>query len=86
MEQPMHHLLDDASLNLVVECLKGKVGGRAHDVESGFKVITSMGEDKSACVDKTKSKVEGSGGKGWGWKVEGQWFTRWVLSGSCPWP
>jgi hypothetical protein len=39
MEEPVHNLLDDAGLNLIVEGVEGEVGGRVHDVKCSVEVV-----------------------------------------------
>ena len=70
VEETVHHLLDDAGLDLVIEGVDGEVGGRTHDVEGGIEVVASVGEDEGAGVYVAEGKVEGGGGKGRGGEVE----------------
>ena len=56
--EPVHHLLDNARLNLVVQSIEGEISRGAHDVESSVKIVGPVGEDKSACVDEAENEVK----------------------------
>jgi hypothetical protein len=71
MEKAVEHLLNDASLDLVIKGGKRKVGCCAHDMKGGCEVVGSMREDEGASVYEAESKVEGGGCEGWRRKCEG---------------
>ena len=58
MVEPVHHLLDNARLNLVVQSIEGEIGRGAHDVESGVEIVGPVGEDKGAGVDEAENEVK----------------------------
>jgi hypothetical protein len=70
----MHHLLDEACLNLVIECLQGKVGSRAHDVESGVEIVGAVGENECAGVNEPEGEVKGSRSEWRGGERKGERF------------
>jgi hypothetical protein len=47
MEEPVHNLLDDAGLNLIVE---GEVDGRVHDVKCSVEVVPPVRKNECAPV------------------------------------
>ena len=76
MEEAVHHLLDDAGLDLVIEGIQAEVSGGAHDVEGGIEVISAVGEDEGSGVDETEGEMKGRRGKGGRWKVQSQGLAR----------
>jgi hypothetical protein len=50
MKKAVEHLLNYASLDLLIKGGKRKVGGCAHDMKGGCEVVGSMREDKGASV------------------------------------
>lgn len=53
----MHHLLDDAGLDLVVKGVDGQIGSRTHYVKSGVEVVGPMRENEGACVDEPEGEM-----------------------------
>ena len=49
MEEPVHNLLDDAGLDLLVEGVEGEVDGRVHDVKCGVEVVSLFPSGSGIC-------------------------------------
>jgi len=60
VEEPVHHLLDDACLDLIVEGIQRQVCGRAHDMECGIEVKCAIRESKSPSVNEAKCEMKRS--------------------------
>jgi hypothetical protein len=50
MKEAIEHLLDDVSLDLVIQTREGKVGCCAHGVKGCYEVVGTVREDESASV------------------------------------
>lgn len=76
VEEAVHHLLDDAGLNFVVESVEAEIGGGAHDVEGSVKIIGAMGEDEGSGVYEAEGEMKGGRRKGGRREVDGQGLAR----------